>query len=89
VTKMLASTIEDQLRVTMLSMHMTYPLCGWVQFGASKCGIKLVGELSIGAGGGDAYLTSPEMQDRLHSPGATSCGRMGPRSGKAEWCRGS
>jgi hypothetical protein len=90
VTKMLASAIEDQLSVTMisgtmLSMHTTYPLCGWVWSGASKCGTKLVGGSSIGAGGGGANVMSPEIQGRLHSPGVTSCGRMFLRPGKAGW----
>jgi hypothetical protein len=94
VTKMLVSANEDRMEVTMisgtmLSVHTTYALCGWVWFRASKYGTKLVGGLSIGAGEGGADLTFPETQGRLHSPGTTSCGRMRPRSGKAGWCRGS
>jgi hypothetical protein len=90
VTKMLALAYEDRLRVTMicgtmLSVHTTYPLCGWARSEASKCDTKPVGGLSIDAGGGGADLTFPEMQERLHSPGATSCGRMRPRSEKAGW----
>jgi hypothetical protein len=43
--KMLASAIEDRVRVTMtsgtmLSMHTTYPLRGWARSGASKYGTK-------------------------------------------------
>jgi hypothetical protein len=88
--KMLVSAVEDSVRVTMicgsmLSVHTTYPLCGWVRSGASKCGTKLVGGSSISAGGGGADLMFPEMQGRLHSPGATSCERMHPRPGKTGW----
>jgi hypothetical protein len=88
--KMLASATEDWVRVTMicgtkLSVHTTYPLCRWARSGASKYGTKLVGGWSIGAGGGAADLTSPETQGRLHNLGATSCGRMRPRPGKAKW----
>jgi hypothetical protein len=47
VTKMLASAIESRVRVTMvsgtmLSVHTTYPLYGWVWSRASKCGTKPV-----------------------------------------------
>jgi hypothetical protein len=91
--KMLTSAIEDLVRVTMisgtlLSVHTTYPLCRWARSGASKYGTKLVGGSSIGIGGGGDDLTSPEMQGRLHCPGATSCGRMRPRPEKAGWYRG-
>jgi hypothetical protein len=93
VTKMLTSAIEDQVRVTMicgtmLSVDTTYPLCGWVWFGASKRCTKLIGGSSIGARGG-TDLTFPEMQERLHNPRATSRGRMHSRPGKAGRCRGS
>jgi hypothetical protein len=71
---------------TMLSVHTTYPLCGWVQHKASKYGTKPVGGLSIGVEGRGADLTFLEMQGKLHSPGVTSCGRMCPRPGKAGWC---
>jgi hypothetical protein len=81
VMKMLASVIEDQVRVTMicgamLRVHTTYPLFGWVRSGASKYSTKPIRGSGIDAGGGGADLTSPEMQGRLHSPGATSCGKM-------------
>jgi hypothetical protein len=93
VTKMLASASKDRVSGpgggTMLSVHTTYPLCGWVQSGASTCGTKPIGGLSIGAGGGGADLTFPETQGQLHSPGATSCRRIRPRAEKAGWCRGS
>jgi hypothetical protein len=48
---------------TMLNVHTTYPLCGWVHHKANKCGTKPVEGSSIGAGGGGADLTSPEMQN--------------------------
>jgi hypothetical protein len=94
VTKMLASAIEDRVRVTMicgtmLSVHTTYPLCGWVRSGASKCGAKPVGGSSIGAGGGGTDLTSSETQGRLHSSWVTSRERMPPRPRKTGWYRGS
>jgi hypothetical protein len=62
MTKMLALSYEDRLRVTMicgtkLSLHTIYPLCGWARSGASKCGTKPVGGSSINAGGGGADLT--------------------------------
>jgi hypothetical protein len=98
VTKMLASVIEDRMRVTMicgtmLSVHTTYPLCGWARSGTSMCGTKPVGGSSIGAGGGGTDLTFPEAlpetQWRLHNPGVTSRGRMRPRPGKVGWYGGS
>jgi hypothetical protein len=91
--KMLALASKDRVSGpgdgTMISVRTTYPLCGQVRCGASKCGTKLVGGLSIGAGGGGTNLTFLETQGRLHNSRATSCGRMRPRSEKAEWCRGS
>jgi hypothetical protein len=93
VTKMLASAYKDRLRVTMicrtiLSVHITYPLCGWVRSRASKCGTKLVGGSSIGAAGEDADLTFSETQRRIHSLGAIFCGRMRLRPRKSGWYRG-
>jgi hypothetical protein len=74
VTKLLTPTYEDRLRVTMISgtmlrVHTTYPLCGWVRSGASKYGTKLVGVSSIGAGGGGTDLTSPKTQGGFTVPG--------------------
>jgi hypothetical protein len=73
----------------MISVHTIYPLCVWVWSEASKCGTKPLGGSSIDEGGGGDDLTFPEMQGSLHSPGATSCGRMRPRPRKAGWCHGS
>jgi hypothetical protein len=94
MTKIPASAVKDRVRVTitcgnMFSVHTTYPLCGWARSGASKRGTKPVGGSSIGAGEEGANLTFPETHGRLHSPGATSCGRMCPRPRKAGWCHGS
>jgi hypothetical protein len=93
VTKMLVSVGKDRVSGpgdgTMISVHTTYPLCGWVRSEASKCGTKPVGGSSISEGEGGADLTFPKTQGRLHSPGVTSCGRMRPRPGKAGWYRGS
>jgi hypothetical protein len=94
MTKMPTLAVKDRVRVTMtcgnmLSVHTTYPLWGWARSGASKCGTKMVGGSGVGAGEEGADLTFPKTHGRLHSPGATSCGRMRPRPGKAGWCHGS
>ena len=59
-----------------MSVHTTYPLCGWIQSEASKHGAKPVGGCSIGAGGAGVDLTFPDSRDSwesysrwLHSPG--------------------
>jgi hypothetical protein len=76
--KMLASAIEDRVQVTMicrtmLSVHTTYPLCGWVQSGTSKCGTKPVGGLSISAGGGGCHTRFIKNINRaiIYAPGSS------------------
>jgi len=74
-----------------VSVHTTYPLCGWIRSEASKRGAKPVGGCSIGAGGAGVDLTFPDSRDSwesysrwLHSPGATSCERTRPNPGKQD-----
>ena len=74
-----------------MSVHTTYPLCGWIWSEASKCGAKPVGGCSISAGGEGVDLMFPDSRDSwesyarwLHSPGATSCERTRPNPGKQD-----
>ena len=95
LTKMLALASKERAigfgDKTMLSMHTTYPLCGWIRSEASKRGAKPVGGCSISAGGAGVDLTFPDSRDSwesysrwLHSPGATSCERTRPNPGKQD-----
>jgi hypothetical protein len=72
--KILALAYEDRLIETMicgtvLCVHTTYTLCGWARSEASKCGTKMVGGSSIGAGEEVLTLSSPRRKGGFTVPG--------------------
>ena len=93
---MLTPAYKEPVGVTMISgtfvsMHTTYPLCGWIRSKASKRGAKPVGGCSISARGAGVDLAFPDLRDSresysrwLHSPGATSCERTRPNPRKQD-----